>query len=70
MNLLNLLLDKIDEIRWNLTWGVEDFVDKIKHRCTGNPESCQRTACNCPWVEEVSVKPKKKKNVKKNKKNC
>lgn len=65
MNLLNLLLDKVDEIRWNLTWKVEDFVDKIKNRCTNNPESCQRVSCSCPWVEEVSVKPKKKKKKKK-----
>jgi hypothetical protein len=60
MQLLNLLLDKIDEIRWNLTWKLEDFVDKIKNRCTGNPESCKRTNCSCPFVEEIVVKNKKK----------
>lgn len=75
MELINLLLDKVDEIRWNLTYKLEDFVDKIKNRCTKNPETCKKINCSCPFVgeflEEIDVKPKKKKknNVKKTKKN-
>lgn len=65
MQLLNILFDKIDEIRWDLTYKIEDFVDKLKNRCTNNPESCKRTNCTCPFIEEIVVKAKKKKKKKK-----
>lgn len=61
MQFLNVLFDKIDEIRWDLTYKLENFVETLKYRCTKNPKTCKRINCSCPWVEEISIKPKKKK---------
>lgn len=60
MNLLNLLLDKVDEIRWKL----EDFVWAVKDKIQLNKELKD---IDSQWeVEEIEIKPKKKKFKKKN----
>jgi hypothetical protein len=65
MRLLNILFDKIDEIRWDLTYKIENIIERLKCPCTKNPETCKRINCNCPFVgeivEEIEVKPKKNK---------
>ena len=74
MQLLNAFFDKIDEIRWDLSYKLEELIEAIKYRCTKNPETCKKINCGCPFVgeflKEIEVKPKKKKknNVKKTKK--
>lgn len=70
MQFLNFLKDKIEDIRWGLTWKIEDLIWLIKNKISLDKElKCIDFYDDEAEEIEVKAKKKKKKNVKKTKKN-